>query len=276
MREYSPYITVTRNERGIYSLDTIMGCSGGMRFGTRGCYGECYSAKSAKLYGYDFGKDVKRVFKDKAHQRQIISKINNIKLDFIRIGSSGDPSLDWEHTLNICKIISKANKKIVIITKHFNQLSQSQLEFLKTINVCINSSVSAMDNFCQMVKSLLQYERLKPYCESMLRVVSCDFNQQNARGKALNFIQDFLLKKDFVIDTVFRLNPNNKLAKDKVINVTQSKFLGKKCIISKHNPKTYFGKCGACLEMCGVAITGYNHNFQLRREIIKQTNLFTK
>ena len=58
MREYSNKISITKNSRGIYSLDTSIGCASGMNNEDGGCYNDCYAAKSAKLYGYDFSKSI--------------------------------------------------------------------------------------------------------------------------------------------------------------------------------------------------------------------------
>ena len=62
MKEYSNKISLTKNDRGIYSLDTTIGCYSGVKDNSKGCYNDCYSAKSAKLYGYDFSKTILRDF----------------------------------------------------------------------------------------------------------------------------------------------------------------------------------------------------------------------
>lgn len=125
MREYLSKIALTKNSRGIYSLDTSVGCKSGMENEPGGCFGECYAAKSAKLYGYDFSKTVLRDFTDEYHRRRVVTQINRIPLDFVRIGTSGDPSENWPHTIAILKKIDKCNKEIVIITKNWTGLSDS-------------------------------------------------------------------------------------------------------------------------------------------------------
>ena len=196
MREYKPIITLTHNARGIYSLDTSIGCSSGLANDKRGCYGDCYAAKSAKHYGYDFSKTVLRHFKDKAHERKIVAQINKIKLDFIRIGTSGDPSENWDHTINVLKVISRSLKNIVIITKHWTNLTDEHLQLISSMNVCINTSVSALDNAKLLDNSIEQYKRIKPYCKSVLRIVSADFNTKNIEGARLANIQHSLFKKN--------------------------------------------------------------------------------
>ena len=260
MLEYSTKIALVRNSREVYILDTTMGCASGMYENDRGCYGDCYAAKSAKLYGYDFSKTVLRDFENEYHRRRIVSQINRIKLDFVRIGGSGDPSENWPHTIKILKQIDKCNKEIVIITKHWTALTDDHLKYLSTINVCINTSVSALDRPDFLQRSLLQYERIKPFCKSILRVVSCDFNLENETGRELSAIQDALFKRESVLDTVFRPSKSNPLVTEGVINIKQGLFMGKKTIISRRSRKTYLGKCSTCHEMCGARMkTEYDY-----------------
>jgi hypothetical protein len=266
MKLYSNKITLNKNDRGVYSIDPTIGCYNGVKDNSKGCYNDCYSAKSAKLYGFDFSTTVLRDFESKKHQIQIINEIKRIKMPFIRMGSSGDPSENWEHTLKIIKIISDGlterqlnlfgysvpKKEIVIITKHWFNLTFEQLNELKKYNVCINTSISAVDNENELKNRLEQYLILKNYCKSILRIVSFDFNIQNDLGLKYSVIQSNLFKNTNVIDTVFRASKSNPLVKENIINVKKSKFLGKNALISKYNKKTYFGRCQNCLEMCGI------------------------
>jgi hypothetical protein len=276
MREYSNKISITKNSRGIYSLDTSIGCASGMNNEDGGCYNDCYAAKSAKLYGYDFSKTILRSFVNEKHRLKVVSQINKIKLDFIRIGTSGDPSENWNHTISIMKQIDMCNKQIVIITKHWTNLSIEQLEYLATINVCINTSVSALDKPHLLSNSIDQYNILKKYCKSILRIVSCDFNLSNELGNKLSIIQNELFKNDDIIDTILRLNKKNELIKNGIINVKESTFLGKKALISKFNRNTYFGKCSNCHEMCGVSIKPKEVLYPTKKGTIKQLKLFNK
>lgn len=251
-----------------------MGCQSGMQNEHNGCYGDCYAAKSAKLYGYDFSMTVLRYFENRKHETKIVNQINKIPLDFVRIGTMGDPSENWEHCISIIKVIQRANKEIVIITKHWTILTDEQLEYLKTVNVCFNTSVSALDKPHIISRALEQFNRIKKYCKSLLRIVSCDFNLQNQTGLELSVIQKSLFKNSDVIDTILRVNKNNPLAKLGVINIKPAKFLGKKTHISKYNKKTYFGKCSTCTEMCGVRIDNPNYAYTDKRFLIKQQTLF--
>jgi hypothetical protein len=260
MREYSTKISLVRNSREVYILDTSLGCASGTQENARGCYGDCYAAKSAKLYGYDFSKTVLRDFENEYHRRRVMNQINRAKLDFIRIGGSGDPSENWPHTIKILKQIDKCNKEIVIITKHWTLFPDDALPYLRTINVCFNTSISALDSAEQLEKSLRQYERIRPYCKSILRVVSCDFNLDNSEGRRLAQIQYDLFKRETVLDTVFRPSKQNPLVTSGVINTSTAFFMGKKTMVSQRSRKTFTGKCSKCKEMCGVDMeTGYDY-----------------
>lgn len=251
-----------------------MGCANGME-NEGGCYNDCYAAKSAKIYGYDFSKTVLRYFKDRNHEQEIVKRISKIKFDFVRIGCSGDPSENWEHTVNILKVIQHCNKQIVIITKHWTCLTDEQLKFFGTINVCVNTSVSALDNPELLNKCLEQYNRLKPYCKSVLRIVSCDFNLENEIGHKLAKLQAELFKNEGTIDTVFRPNKNNKLVTDGIINTKIGLFLGKKALMSKANKKTYLGKCSTCHEMCGLNVKA-DKQHPTKKGIVKQLSIFKR
>lgn len=274
MREYSNTISLTKNSRGIYSLDPSIGCSSGLANEKGGCYNDCYAAKSSKLYGYDFSKTVLRSFQNEKHRKLIVNQINKVKLDFVRMGTSGDPSENWEHTINILKGIDKCNKEIVIITKHWTNLNTEQMQYLSTINVCINTSVSALDKEHIYKNGLDQYNKLKYYCKSILRIVSADFNLNNETGHRLAKLQNALFRNDDALDTVLRVNKRNDLIKSGVINVKETTFLGKKALVSKFNRSTYFGKCSTCHEMCGINIKTKDKKYPNKRGIVKQLSIF--
>jgi hypothetical protein len=262
MKTYKNIISLSKNERGIWDLDTIKGCKSGLEENHKGCYNDCYAYKTANRYGIDFKVSVNRHFENESHRQSIINQIEKIDMPFIRIGCSGDPSEDWEHTINIInKIRNKkqlslfdytSNKQIVIITRHWKILTDKQLNEIKKYNICINTSVSALDNERLIERSLVEYNRLKPFCKSVLRVVTCDFNLENTKGKILSELQTNLLKNENVIDTVFRPSSKNPFVTDGIINVKKMAFMKSKALVSKHNKKIFLGKCESCLEMCGL------------------------
>ena len=138
MRKYKDEISLSNNERGIWDLDTIKGCESGMALNKKGCYGDCYAFKTANRYKIDFSTSVERKFINEAHRLKIIRQIEKINMPFIRIGCSGDPSENWQHTINIISELKRqkqlslfdisSNKKIVIITRHWNTLTDNQLK----------------------------------------------------------------------------------------------------------------------------------------------------
>jgi len=260
MKPFSNRITLVKNSRGIYDIDTSKGCSHGIAHNPKGCYGDCYAANYSYRYGYDFSKTVLRHFENEKHEQQIIEQINKIDMPFVRIGVSGDPSENWDHTLNVCSKIAKCNivlyptymKEIVIITKHWNNLTESHLSRLS--NLCINTSISALDEPLLLNNRLAQYNRLKGYCKSVLRIVSCDFNLQNETGKRLNDIQERLFENEYIIDTVLRVSSKNNLVLDGIINTEKVNFMDSKCLASLYNKNTHLGNCFECPEMCGLNI----------------------
>ena len=265
MRPYSDVITFNRNSRGVYSIDPSLGCSSGVSATPGGCYGDCYAFNAGNRYGYDFGKSVLRYFTSDSHLELIKNQIKKIDMPFIRMGTMGDPSEDWEHTIKTCELLqfddqetlfNERTKEIVIITKHWTNLTLHQLVRLKNLRVCVNTSVSALDDSVLLENSLVQHERLKGICRAILRVVSCDFNLENEEGIKYKEIQDRLFKNENIIDTVFRPSKNNRLVVDGVINVKAKKFLKVKQLVSKINKRTYLGKCENCAEMCGVSMGG--------------------
>lgn len=273
MREYSNRISLTKNARGIYSLDTSIGCSSGMQNEKGGCFGDCYAAKSAKIYGYDFSKTVYRYFENEKHRRKIVLQISKIPMGFVRIGTSGDPSEDWNHTIDVCSKIENYNKQIVIITKHWTLLSKEDLQYISKANICINTSVSALDKPHIIEKCIEQYNKLKQYCKSVLRIVTCDFNTDNEYGKEFSLIQQRLLLNDNLLETVLRLNKNSELIKNGIVNYSKSKFLGNNTIISKRKSSIYFGHCSKCHEMCGIGMKPVGYNYPQKKGVIEQLSL---
>jgi hypothetical protein len=268
MKKFKQQITLNKNSRGCYILDTIKGCSICLNGKPSGCYDNCYAKNISLRYGFDFSSPVKRDFSrdkeqlymfnlhDEKHQNKIIKKISNIEMSFVRIGEMGDPSEDWEHTVNICEIISHAKKPIVIITKHWKTITNDLLKIIEKLKVpvYINTSISALDDDYEVDHRLNQYHRLKYYCNSVLRVVSCNFNKKNKQGFIRTKLQDELFKYEDVVDTIFRPDKNNPLVTKNIINVKRVKFLKSNVLASVYNKNTYMGHCKDCPDMCGVKI----------------------
>jgi len=266
MKQFTNKITLAKNSRGCYILDTIKGCSGCNELRPLGCYDNCYAQNIASRYRFDFQNPVKRNFVrdksspmlfdfyDEEHMGDIIRQIRSSSMPFVRIGEMGDPSEDWEHTLDICGAISIADKPIVIITKHWKTLTDSQLDNIRLLNLYVNTSISALDTDDEIEYRLSQYNRLKPYCNSILRVVSCDFNTSTQAGKKAALIQESLLANKRVIETVFRPNKENRLVKNNTINISKVRFLRSNVLASMRNDDLYLGMCDTCPDMCGLSV----------------------
>ena len=259
--EFTDKITLTKNSRGVYDLDTSKGCCSGIKQNKNGCYGDCYAARYSTRYGYDFSKTVFRYFEDNAHKHSIIEQINNIDMPFVRFGVTGDPSENWGHAITTIEELTKAyqlslfeekKKDIVIITKHWNILTNDQLERISKLNICINTSVSALDKPTLLNLRLTQYNKLKYYCRSVLRIISCNFNTNNKVGKRLNDIQTKLFENERVLDNILRVSKTNNLVVKGIINIEKATFLNNTSYISRLNKNTYFGECSECPEMCGI------------------------
>jgi|WetSurMetagenome_2_1015567.scaffolds.fasta_scaffold14042_3 hypothetical protein len=263
MKNYKGKITLIKNHRGCYILDTVKGCKI-CKSKSLGCYDNCYAQNIASRYDFNFREPIKRDFckdnkqlyfngfYDTSDIGKLICKIKNIDMPFIRIGEMGDPSEDWEHTINICKEISISKKAIVIITKHWKIINNNLLNDIKKLNITFNTSISALDNNFEIEHRLKQFERLKKYCNSILRIVSCDFNENNQEGYIRNKEQIKLFNNNKIIDTVFRPSLNNKLVKDKIINVKKIKFLKNNVWASMVDENAYLGYCNSCPDMCGI------------------------
>ncbi len=266
MKTYKEAITLAENSRGCLIIDTVKGCPAGALYGGRGCYGDCYAKSIAARYGFDFEQVRSRKFEadpdqlylfgftDKTHANRIIREIAASKMPFVRIGEMGDPSLDWAHTLSVCREIAVAGKPIVIITKHWKNIPAAELDGISKLDICINTSVSALDTDKEMEHRLKQFERLKSVCNSVLRIVSCDFNRENAEGYDCAIVQEELFKIGGAdcLDTVFRPSPDNPFVVKNVIKTQKVQFLRKLVLASVYNKGTYFGRCETCPEMCGA------------------------
>jgi len=264
MKHFNSTISLAKNSRGCYILDTVKGCSACTPDKPLGCYNDCYAKKIASRYNIDFSNPVTReVYNDNKqlyfmdfhsgnHINEIIRKIRKIDMPFVRIGEMGDPSENWEHTINVCSTIAIAGKPIVIITKHWKTIPDALLNTIRMLDICINTSISAMDSHNEIQHRLNQYNRLKLYCNSVLRVVSCDFNLSKVDGRKMAKIQGKLLKNDNVIDTVFRPSNDNPYVTNGIINVSSHRFLRSQVLASKHKPNIYMGMCNTCPDMCGI------------------------
>ena len=252
MKKFGNIITVSRNGRGVYDLDTVKGCKYGMALNNCVCYGACYAATIARRYGYDFSNSVLRRFESNNHEKLIIDSIKKINSSFIRIGTMGDPSECWGHTIDICNKIKCSGKQIVIVTKHFEEIPMYLLCNVKKLGLIINTSISSLDTDDQIKIRLEQYKKLKEVCTSVLRVVTCNFNLSSMLGIIYNDIQNDLLKNDSIVETALRIGINHELVKNNVVHLDARRFVNKKTTLTLRDNNIYLGKCQKCHDMCGL------------------------
>jgi hypothetical protein len=264
VKTFKDRVTLNKNSRGCYIIDTVKGCRGCNGDRPRGCYGDCYAWNISARYGRDFSKIVNRDFPkdteqfrlfdfdDTRHTADILRAIEKAEMPFIRIGELGDPSQDWKHTVAVCKIIKGAGKNIVIITKHWESIPDELLGDIE--GVFINTSISALDDEEEVEHRINQYTRLAKHCNSILRIVSCDFNLENHEGFIRAQVQDGLFALGKSIDTVFRPSANNPLVVNGIIKTKKIKFLGTTMIASVYKKSAFLGYCKDCPDMCGLSL----------------------
>lgn len=247
-RFYSNRLTADTNIKGVLDIDPIKGCEDGIKkYGERGCYHNCYAIKIAKFRGFDFSKSIVRRIFDSSQFVGIIREIHKNKLPLVRMGTFGDPSFDWDHTLRVADFVKTCGKKIVVVTKHWRPMNQSQIKKAGRIGVFINTSISALDSPDEIKYRLGEYNRYKKYGTSVLRVVTCKFLL-----KTLDKAQDSLLSNENVIDNPMRISKNHPLVREKIMSVKRVKDIDSYTWISRNNPKSFIGHCYQCSDLCGL------------------------
>ena len=258
MKVFGDTLTASVNRKGVLDIDVVKGCSQGIsRHGAKGCYDACYAASIAKLYGYDFSVSVVRKVKTHTHARNIMNQARAAPFGFFRVGTMGDPSHSWEETVNVvCWLAPHATP--IIVTKHWQSASDLQLGRLVEVGAIINTSISALDSS----RMLLHRENeIKRYVTlggmSVARVVSCDFNMNNATGARLAAIQDGLFNHTPMIDNPLRITNKHPLVVRGIVSVRKVRDItSMKSISIPTDSETYLGHCSACPDLCGVNLFG--------------------
>jgi hypothetical protein len=248
-RKYAPLLTADVNRKGVLDIDTVKGCSGGIAAnGERGCYGACYAEAIAKYRGIDFAIPVTRKVTTHAQAKHIEDAVKAAPQHFFRVGTMGDPSHDWEETVDTVEWLS-AWATPVIVTKHWLRASDEQFRRLASVGAVINTSVSALDTTAQLAHRERQIAR---YTEagghSVSRVVSCDFTDSDMRAT-----QDRLLAARGAIDNPLRIAPSHTLARDGVVKLTKTTDIKTRKTISIASETAYVGHCATCPDQCGMS-----------------------
>ena len=253
-RLYHDSITASANAKGCMDVDTVKGCTMGMRSEPGGCYGECYAAKIAARYGISFEHSVARGFVDQWQHRDIlVRQLRQHPLTWYRIGVMGDPSHAWDNTLRVIRWLRPAEKTAVVVTKHWETLSDDQLSQLLDVDVVVNTSTSALDTEPQERHRVAEHERLRHYgIRSVLRLVTCSYGDTEwARDRRLR--QDRLMSLGPVIDTPLRVQPTNpRVVSGDLLTTRRADALGGGTLLSLHDPDVFLGNCADCPDQCGV------------------------
>ena len=215
-----------------------------------GCYGLCYACKTAMLYGHDFTKSVSRKIDvgERAHIESIVKKHN---APWFRTGNMGDPSHDWDHTVDVCEWLGKY-KTPVVVTKHWIHMSNDHATALRKCGTVINTSVSPLDTKEEIEYRINIFTWLKGIgINSVLRVVSAKFGHTN-NGNELKQKQNAIFKNAPVIDNPLRIPATDKRVLSGDIIVQRHKDKGGGSTVSVLNSSAFIGSCNICPDQCGV------------------------
>lgn len=276
---YHNVLTVVKNKKGVIDIDTVKGCTLGMKaYSNGGCYGECYAYKNAVRYGLDFSVSVSRKLVDRKHINTLTILLKNYNNTWYRIGTAGDPCHDWENTITVISTLRYAKKIPVIITKHWIELTDSQILKLKEFSAVVNTSVSGLDTDDEITHRVKQIKRLKDFgIRSVCRVVTCNYGKSEW-AKICNEKQKYLLSLIPIIDNPLRVSLKNSHVIKGDIRVTLKKeSIGGEKLISLNSNSAYLGKCDLCPDQCGIDPGSFlNKKREDIKMNLKQSELFPK
>jgi hypothetical protein len=275
-RVYHEAITAVVNRKGCMDVDTVKGCTAGMRANPGGCYGECYAARIAVRRGLRFEQSVCRGFVDQwQHRDVLIRQLLAHPLTWYRIGVMGDPSHAWDHTLRVIRCLRPAEKTAVIVTKHWMPLDDDHVSQLRDLDVVVHTSTSALDTPSQMRYRVGQMERLRDHgIRSIARVVTCRFGRSPWARERHSRQQHLLSTVGPVIDTPLRVSSQNPLVLRGDLLVSRRRdSVGGGTLVSLHRESVYLGHCGGCPDQCGVP-TDATHTPTREVRPVTQSSLF--
>jgi hypothetical protein len=272
-RRYLPILTAVENLKGVLDVDTVKGCTLGLERYPGGCYGECYAAKTAHMYGIDFSASVSRYPRN---PHSVMSIVANHPATWYRIGTAGDPSHDWENTIKVCELLKYTRKTPVIVTKHWITATDDQLSRLAAVGAVFNTSTSGMDTDDEVGHRVSQLERIRAMgMVSACRVVTCKY-RSGEWATTCKEKQDYLLTLNPVIDTPFRTTATNHRVQAGEIELTTQKEAigGGSKTVSLNNHRAYLGTCKGCPDQCGVKPKGDTQMPKAKKKALTQPMLF--
>lgn len=255
-RRYHDILTTSVNGKGVIDVDTVKGCTLGMRaHPDGGCYGECYANKIASRRGIAFGVSVSRHFADGIgwHRDAIIRQLMGHPVSWYRVGVMGDPCHDWDHTLSVIRRLRPAQKAAVIVTKHWIPFSADHISQMLELDVVVHTSTSGLDTDAETRHRVRQFERLRDAgILSVNRIVTCDYGDSEwARNRAER--QRYLLTFRPIIDTPLRVSPSNPhVLNGDIRTVHRPDSIGGGSLVSMHDSSIFLGSCNQCPDQCGV------------------------
>lgn len=261
---YKPVLTASENLKGVLDVDTVKGCYSGMAaYPGTGCYGACYAATTAHQYGRDFTVAVSRKPAPWSW-RTVWQQVRDFDANWYRIGTAGDPCHDWDNTVEVCELLKTTGKHPVIITKHWQKLTDEHLARLRDVGAVINTSVSALDTPAELRHRLKQIERVRSAgIKSVARVVSCNFGTTEW-GNYRRKLQDELLTLSPMIDNPLRIPKTDQRVIDGHLIVDRvAGAVGGGKTISLHKPDVYLGHCSGCIDQCGAHAMNTENNVMI-------------
>lgn len=252
-RRYLPVLIASENQKGVLDVDTVKGCTLGMKAQPDGgCYGECYANKTANQYGIDFTVSVSRKLTP-WNRTAIFCAVRDHYNYWYRIGTAGDPCHDWNNTLEVMEYLHATGKQAVIITKHWIPLSDDHIARLKRLGAVVNTSVSGFDTDAQMRYRIAQISRLKAAgIRSVARVVTCEYGDTEW-GAAAKAKQDKLMALTPLVDNPLRAPKSNTyVTKGDIFLTKRPDAIGGGKLVSLHSKDVYLGTCTQCPDQCGA------------------------
>lgn len=251
VRTYLPRLTATVNRKGVLDVDTVKGCTLGMRaYPNGGCYGQCYAAKMAKARGIDFCTSISRTECDRTGIERIVA---GHSASWFRIGCMGDPCHDWKWTIEVCAWLGMI-KTPVVVTKHWIRLSDEQASEICLAGAIVNTSISALDTEQEREHRLGEFHRLRAAgVKSVLRIVSCQFGL-GGDWMAMRKIQNALFENRPNIDNPLRAANSASVVRSGFVVTQKFPDIGRWSSISIASHSSYIGTCAGCPDQCGVAL----------------------
>ena len=197
--------------------DTVKGCAGG-------CHG-CYAALSqGVMFGrIDFDKPVSQILNRALLRYDCMQLIwSQPHIRWVRIGTMGDPSFDWELTADTVEIIAETGLVPVIITKFWKLPSEEILTRMAVSGVKIHWSVipgyddhpEVSSRSRRILETLQKFHRMTKHENTFIRLCTFLFDPSTEEGRLLAEAQEYFAttsKKNGwrIIETPWKMEAND-------------------------------------------------------------------